>query len=228
MLPVAAVGEAGRVLAYASRTGTRRNLEALRRHGWRLVISATGSLRHEGFRYGVDNGAWSAFQKGEQLNIGAFNRALDLMGEGADWIVLPDIVGGGQRSLDLSLAWLETLSPLGVPLLIAVQDGIRLSDLRPHLDPRVGIFVGGCTDWKLDTLQAWGQLAAESRCWLHVGRVNSCARIRLCAIAGADSFDGSSATWYAVNLNSLDMARRQPDLFGASLQRRRTHGGPDG
>lgn len=215
------------MLAYASRTGTRRNLEALRLHGWRLVVSAGGSLRNEGFRYGLDNGAWGAFQRKENLDISAFNRAVDLMGEGADWIVLPDIVGAGQRSLDLSLAWLEILSPLRVPLLIAVQNGMRLSDLRPYLGPQVGIFVGGSTDWKLDTLQAWGQLAVETRCWLHVGRVNTRARIRLCAIAGADSFDGSSVTRYAVNLPTLDMARRQPDLFGATLAGRKNDDGRD-
>jgi hypothetical protein len=36
---------------YASRTGTRRNLAALRAAGWRLLVSATGVHRHEGFCY---------------------------------------------------------------------------------------------------------------------------------------------------------------------------------
>lgn len=207
------------MLAYASRTGTRVNLRALALHGWRLVISAAGELRHEGFRYGLDNGAWTAHLQGCTLDLTAFNKAVELMGQGADWIVLPDIVAGGHRSLDLSLAWLESLRPLDVPLLIAVQDGMHLTDLRPYLGPRVGLFVGGSTDWKLDTLQAWGSLAAETDCWLHVGRVNTARRIRLCSIAGADSFDGSSASRYCTNVPLLDTARRQPDLFGATGRR---------
>src|SRR3546814_4879783 len=50
------------VIAYASRTGTRRNLDALRDAGWRLMVSARGVLRTEGFPYELDNGAWTSFQ----------------------------------------------------------------------------------------------------------------------------------------------------------------------
>ena len=53
------------------------------------------------------------------------------------------------------------------------------------------------------------QIRAEVRS----GRVNTQRRIRLCAAAGADSFDGTSASRYAVTLPGLDSARRQPDLF---------------
>jgi hypothetical protein len=42
---------------YASRTGTRRNLAALRDAGWRLLVSAEAELRTEGMRYALDNGA---------------------------------------------------------------------------------------------------------------------------------------------------------------------------
>ncbi len=83
------------VIAYASRTGTRRNLDALRARGWRLLVSATGVLRHEGFRYGLDNGAWTAFQQGHPINLALFVIALFKLGRDADWVALPDIVGGG-------------------------------------------------------------------------------------------------------------------------------------
>ncbi len=113
-------------MGYASRTGTRRNLSALRAAGWRLMVSARGVLRSEGFRYALDNGAWTAYQKGQPFDQGAFLRALDLLGEGADFIVVPDIVAGGRQSLDFSLEWLPHLLPLRVPLLLAVQDGMSL------------------------------------------------------------------------------------------------------
>ena len=79
------------VIAYASRTGTRRNLDAMRKAGWRLLVSAAGSLRHEGFQYALDNGAWSAFTQGKPFDVRAFMAALHKMGPGADWSVLPDI-----------------------------------------------------------------------------------------------------------------------------------------
>lgn len=62
------------MIAYASRTGTRRNLDALRGAGWRLLVSATGVHRHEGFRYAIDNGAWTAYQAGTLWNESAFLR----------------------------------------------------------------------------------------------------------------------------------------------------------
>lgn len=43
--------------AYASRTGTKRNLAALRAAGWGLFVSAAGVHRSEGFRFIIDNGA---------------------------------------------------------------------------------------------------------------------------------------------------------------------------
>ncbi len=57
------------MIAYASRTGTRRNLAALRDAGWRLMVSARGVLRTEGFPYGLDNGAWTAFQRDEPFDV---------------------------------------------------------------------------------------------------------------------------------------------------------------
>ncbi|MCF7989011.1 MAG: hypothetical protein K9M02_01065 [Thiohalocapsa sp.] len=206
------------MIGYASRTGTRRNLDGLRAQGWRLLVSAADrDLRTEGMRYGLDNGAWSCFLQRRAFDGRAFVRALDRRGEGADWIVLPDIVAGGLRSLDLSLAWHQRLAGHPTPLLLAVQDGMTPSRIAPLVGPRLGLFVGGSTEWKLATVLAWGRLAHERGAYLHIARVNSARRIRLCAAAGADSFDGTSASRYARTLPLLDAARRQPDLMPVGL-----------
>jgi hypothetical protein len=62
------------MIAYASRTGTRRNLDALRNAEWRLMVSTRGVLRTEGFSYALDNGAWTSFQRGEPSHAAAFER----------------------------------------------------------------------------------------------------------------------------------------------------------
>lgn len=206
------------VIAYASRTGTRRNLAALRRAGWRLMVSARGPLRSEGFRYALDNGAWTAFQRGEPFDVSAFEKAVKLLGSGADWIVLPDIVMGGLASLRFSLGWLEELvrrpGLFGATFLVAVQNGMEPAHLRALIGPRTGIFVGGDTAWKLATMGGWARLAHERGAHCHVGRVNSARRIRVCAAAGVDSFDGSGVSRFAVTVPRLDAARRQPDFEG--------------
>ena len=199
-------------MGYASRTGTRRNLAALRAAGWRLIISPTGVWRDEGFRYGLDNGAWTAFQQGTQWDEALFLRCAEKFGAGADWIVVPDIVGGGAESLALSVSWLPRLRRFGVPLLIAVQDGMMPADVEPYLDAQTGIFVGGTTEWKLASMPGWGDIKRRTGCYLHVGRVNSIKRIYLCGDIGADSFDGTSASRYAVTTRKLDMARRQTNM----------------
>jgi len=135
------------------------------------------------------------------------------MGPGADWSVLPDIVAGGLASLELSLSWMRRVLDETPRALLAVQDGMVAGDVRPFLGPRVGLFVGGSTSWKLQTLHTWGALGHELGCWVHVGRVNTCRRIHLCASAGATSFDGTSASRYAKTIRPLDAARRQLNLF---------------
>lgn len=204
------------MIAYASRTGTRRNLEGLRRAGWHLLVSAKGVLRTEGMPYALDNGAWTAYQQGQPFDEDAFMRALDLVGEKAEWVVLPDIVQGGLMSLDYSLRWLERLRGMPTPVLIAVQDGMQIEDVRSLLSPSVGIFIGGSTEWKEATAGIWGSIARRRNCYLHVGRVNSVRRIRICAAAGANSYDGTSASRFAISLPPLDAATRQEDLFSSS------------
>lgn len=199
------------MIAYASRTGTRRNLAALRARGWRLMVSAKGVLRSEGFPYALDNGAWWAFQNGVAFDEVAFLKALDLLGAAADWIVLPDIVAGGVRSLESSLGWRDRIGK--TPPMLAVQDGMTVEDVRPLVGPALGIFVGRTTEWKVATIPQWGALARETGARCHVGRVNTVSRIRLCALHGVHSFDGSSISRFAKMANRLDNARRAPDLF---------------
>lgn len=199
-------------MGYASRTGGLRNLAILRDHGWRLMVSASGRWRGAaalGFAYALDNGAWTAYQSGQPFDVGAFEGAVSELGSGADFVVVPDIVCGGLDSLRLSEAWLPKLDGIGLRRVIAVQDGFTAEDVRPLLGPAVGIFVGGGTEWKERTLSMWGELARERGAYLHVGRVNSQRRIQLCAMAGADSFDGTSVSRYAVTMRRLDPARRQ-------------------
>lgn len=200
------------MLAYASRTGTKRNLEALRRHDWRLIVSAKGVLRTEGFRYALDNGAWTAYSNGEAFDERAFLIALRKLGSDSDWTVIPDIVAGGHASLDLSLRWMRTVLDEAPRALIAVQDGMKPNDIREFLGARVGIFIGGSTEWKLMTLASWCDLARLRNCWVHVGRVNTIHRIRQCGASGATSFDGTSASRFAQNVPKLDAARRQGSL----------------
>lgn len=200
------------LVPYFSRTGTRRNLDMLRKRGWRILVSATGVWRTEGFRYAIDNGAWTAHQaKRDRLDLHLFIRIVIALGAGADWVVAPDIVNGGAGSLALTLKWLPWVLRHSPVALIAVQDGMTPADIRPHLSSRVGIFVGGSdeSNWKERTVGQWSALARECGTICHVGRVNTKRRIAICAAAGATSIDGTSASRFAKSIPVLQRALAQ-------------------
>jgi hypothetical protein len=200
-------------MAYASRTGTKRNLAAFRLAGWRILISAQGVLRTEGFPYAIDNGAWTAHTKGIPFDVAKFVKAVEMLGADADWVACPDIVCGGMESLTLSLKWLPWVLARTRVALIPVQPGMTADDLAPYLGYRVGLFVGGDDEWKDRTMGEWSRLAHRHGALCHVGRVNTRGRIRLCAAAGADSFDGTSGSRFAVNVPIIDSWRRQTSLL---------------
>lgn len=202
------------MIGYASRTGTRRNLAVLRDAGWGLLISAKGVLRTEGFeRYVYDNGAWTSYVQGREFDEAAFLKGYEMVGEKAQFAVIPDIVAGGLKSLEFSVGWIRRLGVPLCPLVLPVQDGMVVDDVRAIVGPSVGIFIGGTTEWKEATMPLWGALARERGAHLHVGRVNSARRIHLCRACGADSFDGSSVSRFAVSLPRLENARQQLSLI---------------
>lgn len=212
------------MIAYASRTGTRSTLQTFAARGWRILVSAKGVLRSEGFAYCLDNGAWTSHVKGEPFDSKAFLRAVALLGARADFIVAPDIVEGGAESLKLSIAWLRWLRGRNDQILIPAQDGMRPADLDRLVGPSVGVFLGGSTDWKVSTMGAWGRFCRSRGCYFHVGRVNTARRIAHCIQAGADSFDGSGPSKFPSEIPRLDNARRQLGLWSSTNDR----GGPRG
>lgn len=132
----------------------------------------------------------------------------------------PILSPGGLLSLRLSLCWLPHLLVRTKLVLIPVQDGMEPADLvRVVLPKRIGIFLGGSTEWKLETMQRWGEFCARHGVHYHVGRVNTLKRFRLAHMAGADSVDGSSASRYAVTLPKLDFASRQWDMWAPPRNR---------
>ncbi len=208
------------MICYASRTATLRNIAALKGAGWGWMVGPLDGRgpRLHGMRWALDNGAWPAFAQKVEWDEPAFARALDQFGPGADFIVVPDVVADRDASLARTRAWLPRLlarADLGnARLLIAVQDGMTFADIEPLLaSPRVGLFIGGGTDWKVAAIVPWGSWAKSRGLYVHVGRVNTARRIALCAAGAVDSIDGTSATKFAKTLPLLTRAASQPDLL---------------
>lgn len=202
------------MICYASRTGTKRNLAALRAAGWGLLVSRAGAWRTEGFtNYILDNGAWSDFQAAREFDGESFERLIDKLGADAAWIVLPDIVAGGLSSLELSLRWSNRCLSVCPMVLIAVQDGMTEDDVSPFVGQNVGVFLGGSTPWKIANMERWGAFCRRKGIYYHVARVNSVKRMAMAVAFGADSIDGTSCSRFAVTVPKLTNASRQTDLW---------------
>jgi len=194
--------------AYASRTGTKRNLNALDGAGWGLLVSAYGVHRTEGWNdYMLDNGAWSAHTSGKPWDASQFEALLEAFGEGSHQTIAPDIVAGGLESLSRSLSWLPRLPGY---VLLAMQDGLSVARVRPYLGGRVGLAVGGSTAWKWRTLSTWCELGRVVGCRVHVLRANSARMIGWAKACGAYSFDGSGPSKFAECLPRMDGGRTRP------------------
>lgn len=125
-----------RLQVYASRTGTRRTLALFREWGWRLMVSARGVVRTEGFPYALDNGAWTSHTRGEPFCDSSFLRALHDIGEAADFVVIPDVVGNAHATLVAADRWLPLLVS-GIETSSSANAGVGIaSSTSVHLLPR--------------------------------------------------------------------------------------------
>lgn len=206
------------MICYATTTNTRRNRDALMASGWRLLFSAANAGAFvPGWRYALDNGAWSAFTGATPWSDDRFMAALTTLGPGADWVAVPDLVGDGPGTLALLDRWLPIVSQHARRALIVVQDGMNPGDVADRVGPFVGVAIGGSTEWKVDQLRSgrWGALCRPRGAWLHALRVNSGARIDLASASCCDSFDGTSATRFSVNAPTLAARASQRDLWSA-------------
>ena len=183
------------MIGYTSYIGSAKRRKPVVDMGWRMLVPAhrSSKLSQPDTPYAMDSGAWTCYKQGIEFNEEAYQHGINRMGDGADWVVLPDIVGEGPRSLKFSLKWLDKLSHMRL-LLIAVQDNMDPCNVEPYLSSRVGIFLGGTTEFKINSMRMWGKLSVDKDCYYHVGRVNSNKRIRQCQDAGAHSFDGSGVS----------------------------------
>lgn len=137
--------------------------------------------------YALDNGAFSAWVHKRPWNINAW---VDLMdwAAGAEcaptWVLVPDVVTDARATVSRWNDYAPFAAMYGWPLAFAVQDGMVVADVP--LDAAV-VFVGGSTQWKWETVPYWAAHFPR----VHVGRVNSPARLYQCAALGVESVDGT-------------------------------------
>lgn len=147
--------------------------------------------------WAFDNGAYKDWTAQQPFAEQKFLKALDLA-HTADFVVVPDIVAGGVKSLEFSESWFDRLR--GFRRYLALQDGMTPESVGALASKYDGLFLGGTLEWKLATLQSWRDATREWKKPLHVGRVGTKKRALLCRRVGVDSIDSCLPLWSTGNL----------------------------
>lgn len=166
-------------------------------NGIGMMVSPGGCTSPQNFPgFAVDNGAFSAYINESKWDGQKYKRYLaNLISKGApDFIITPDRVAKGNKSLRFSVAWAKWIRKKHpeVRQYLAVQDGMEPEDLLPYLWMFDGIFVGGSLDWKYQTAQMWVNFAHYHGKPCHIGRIGTWDKIVWAMRIGADSIDSSS------------------------------------
>jgi hypothetical protein len=160
-----------------------------------LIVPSAGnapdSLRLAPGMWAMDNGAYSGF------DAAAFMAMLKRFHgrKGCRFVCAPDVVADAHATLELWPFWSSVIRGVGFVPALVLQDGMLASEVP--WGELGAVFVGGSTEWKLGPQARELMAYATSRgLWVHVGRVNSGERIRLMALQGADSFDGTGYSMF--------------------------------
>ncbi len=195
-------------------TRAREFVEIVQNEGWGRMITSTRPLRpYPGEPFAIDNGAYSAYANNKPWSPDTFEKIIDRVKKEKSrpyMTVCPDIVAGGEKSLQLTRLWARKLDP-ELNLYLAVQDGMTPEAVEIELEagPYAGLFVGGTVPFKIRTSKAWGKLAHGHRLKLHIGRVGTPRRIRWAHdIANADSIDSALPLWARDRLKNVIKALR--------------------
>lgn len=211
------------VRVYVGQTRSRAFIEQLNTAGIGECVTPGRLPPRRGFSWFYDTGAYSDWKRGRSFNYLQFSRDLRAIrmwqergvGRGIfkgqpmtapDFIVLPDVVGQGEASLEFSIDHLEETQRTGARCYLAVQDGVtpaRILNVLGLFPSVKGLFVGGTTRWKLETAAAWCALGRRTGRAVHIGRVGTLERIEWAQSIGATSIDSSLPLWERDRLNAF-------------------------
>lgn len=150
--------------------------------------------------YALDNGAFSNFVNGTCFDCLSFFKLLEKF-KNPDFVVIPDIVAGGKKSLEFSIYWRKYL-PDNYKWYFAIQDG--MTDLPESILEKInGIFIGGSIEWKLKNGEYWVNFAHQHGLKAHVGRIGTMRNLMWAKKINADSVDSSNFTQHKKNWNEL-------------------------
>lgn len=176
---------------------------------WHCLARETGKIGHlfspgaqrgpwRWFPYALDNGAFSCWNSRENTfdeqkwsqTESEWKRLL-FWAQAAPikprWAIVPDVPGNASGTIKKWPAFAHFVRSAGIPLAVAVQDGMTTEDVR-RLDPLPDVIsVGGSTEWKWSTVEQWCNDFKR----VHLLRCNMPDRLQYLEDIGCESTDGT-------------------------------------
>jgi hypothetical protein len=179
--------------------------------GWCLTPENNRKIPHG--TYFLDNGAFTAWKNKTRWDEVAFKILVNKY-PNYDFVVAPDIVCGGSKSLEHSYNYAGEIPS---PVYLAVQDGMTFNDVRLFLDYFDGLFIGGSISWKFQTARMWSDLAHLYKKKCHAGRVGTWEGMIHMHYCGVDSIDTTTPSRHQDDSHIrkyLDHLKKQTTLKG--------------
>ena len=174
---------------------------------WHSLARETGRLGHlyspgaqrgpwPWFPYAMDNGAFPAWDQATNTWDAAkwsesAWKALLFWAQAAPmralWAIVPDVPGNAAATLERWARFAPIVERAGIPLAVAVQDGMTAETVRALSPAADVVAVGGSTDWKWSTAEQWCRDFKR----VHVLRCNSPTRLEQLESWGCESTDGT-------------------------------------
>lgn len=201
---------------YTGQTRSKRAIALCERLGLGECVSR-GELppRRTASGWFLDCGAFVDWRAGRAFDFVRWERDLRYVAyrieagvlPAPDFIVMPDIVGGGAASLTRSVEELVSVPPELPVRYVVVQEGMALAQVAEVLPQFGGVFVGGASmTWKLGTAPDWIALAHAHGVRCHIGRIGTVERLELARRLGADSVDSCQPLWNLDRLEAFGLA----------------------
>lgn len=156
--------------------------------------------------FAIDNGAYAGF---DAKSFASLLKREEHRQDLCRFVAVPDVVGSARRTLEVFEFWRPKLK--GWKLALVAQDGQESHPIPWYqID---GVFIGGSTEWKLGPHAKAVVLAGKAvGKWVHVGRVNTPARMEYFEKMGADSIDGTGLSRYSWMRKAIYEAAQRPSL----------------
>jgi len=168
--------------------------------GFMFSSSPTALIKkcHGGIdNYCLDNGAFSTWKTGLPFDEYSFLKSIMKLREhkySTDFIVLPDLIGKGKKSLEFSANWANRLPYDNWAMVI--HPGITQGAVKKHIDKFATLFIGGPDNpewkWDIDNCKKWIDFGLEHGKSVHMGACGSLDELLFCHSLGFDSVDSTN------------------------------------